>query len=145
VFSVRVFGGGEVNFFGTEFFLDNEPIDLTLDEEFVITDRNVTLTGILQDGSSIETSLNTVFGAFSGPNPDGASADARVTVTLVSPGLVEDFLGDINQDGVVDFGDIEPFVAVLISGDFLAEADINLDGEVNFEDIAPFVAILTDQ
>ena len=145
VFSVRVFSGGEVNFFGTEFFLDSEPIDLTLNEEFVITDRNVTLTGILQDGSSIETSLNTSFGGFFSSNPDGAAATARVTVTLVPdlPPLV--VLGDVDMNGAVEFADIPAVIAILQAGTFTAEADINLDEQVTFADIPGFIAILSAQ
>ena len=145
VFSIRVFTGGEVNFFGTEFFLDNVPIDLTLNEEFVITDRNVTLSGILQDGSSIETSLNTTFGGFFSANPDGAATGARVTVTLVPdlPPLV--VLGDVDMNGAVEFADIPAFIAILQAGTFTAEADINLDEQVTFADIPGFIAILSAQ
>ena len=83
IFAIRVFAGGEVNLFGTEFFIDGQALDLTFGEEFVITDRNVNLSGFLEDGSFIETDLNTVFGSFGGNNPDGAAAGARVTVTFV--------------------------------------------------------------
>ena len=72
-----------MNLFGTEFFIDGQALDLTFGEEFVITDRNVNLSGFLEDGSFIETDLNTVFGSFGGNNPDGAAAGARVTVTFV--------------------------------------------------------------
>ena len=121
------------------------PIDLTLNETFVITDRNVTLSGILQDGSSIETSLNTTFGGFFSANPDGAATGARVTVTLVpdlSPLVV---LGDVDMNGAVNFSDIAPFIAVLASGGLQAEADINLDEQVTFADIPGFIAILSAQ
>ena len=145
VFSVRVFAGGEVNFFGTEFFLDNQPIDLTLNQPIVITDRNVTLSGTLQDGSPIETSLNTTFGGFFSANPDGAAAGATVTVTLVPdlPPLV--VLGDVDMNGVVDFADIPAFIAILQAGTFTAEADIDLDEQVTFADIPGFIAILSAQ
>ena len=83
IFSVRVFDGGEVNFTGTEFFIDGTPIALTAGEEFVITDRDVNLSGTLADGSFFETDLNTTFGEFLGDNPDGAGPDATVTVTIV--------------------------------------------------------------
>jgi len=87
--AIRVFAGGEVNLFGTEFFIDGQALDLTVGEEFVITQRNVNLSGFLADGSFIETDLNTSFGAFGGANPDGAAAGARVTVTAVpEPGTV---------------------------------------------------------
>ena len=56
---------------------------------------------------------------------------------------IEFLLGDCNQDGVVDFLDIGPFVSVLSNGDFLAQADTNEDGVVDFLDIGPFIAILS--
>lgn len=81
--AIRVFAGGEVNLFGTEFFIDGQALDLTVGEEFLITERNVNLSGFLADGSFIETDLNTTFGPFGGANPDGAAVGARVTVTAV--------------------------------------------------------------
>ncbi len=56
-------------------------------------------------------------------------------------------LGDINEDGAVDFDDINPFVAVLTDpADATVQqrcaADANLDGYVSFDDINPFVALL---
>ena len=52
-------------------------------------------------------------------------------------------LGDINGDGVVNFLDITPFIALITTGEDQAEADINGDGNVNFLDITPFIALLT--
>ena len=52
-------------------------------------------------------------------------------------------VGDVNEDGVVNFMDIPPFIDILISGEFLPRADFNQDGAVNFLDIAPLVAILS--
>jgi len=60
-------------------------------------------------------------------------------VPVIDPTL----LGDVNQDGIVNFLDIAPFIAVLSGGGFQAEADTNQDGVVNFLDIAPFIGILT--
>jgi putative cofactor-binding repeat protein len=60
--------------------------------------------------------------------------------------------GDLNCDGSVSFGDINPFVLTLTNpaayeATFpncdLLNADINSDGTVNFGDINPFVALLT--
>ena len=51
-------------------------------------------------------------------------------------------LGDANINGVVDFLDIAPFIALLENNTFIAQADTNLDGFVNFLDISPFIAIL---
>lgn len=52
-------------------------------------------------------------------------------------------LGDVNQDGLVNLLDVEPFVMQLSNGTFQAEADINQDGIVNLLDVGPFVALLT--
>ena len=52
--------------------------------------------------------------------------------------------GDINGDGTINLLDVQPFVAILISGEFEAVADINGDGEVNLLDVEPFVLKLTN-
>ncbi len=62
--------------------------------------------------------------------------------------------GDLNCDGSVDFGDINPYVLALTDPaaygatfpacDIL-NADINSDGVVDFGDINPFVALMTGQ
>ena len=51
-------------------------------------------------------------------------------------------LGDCNQDGVVNFFDINPFIGFLAGNTFFEQADCNQDNVVNFFDIAPFIAIL---
>jgi len=54
-------------------------------------------------------------------------------------------LGDVDMNGVVDFADIVPFIAILQAGTFQAEADINEDGVVDFADIPLFIVILQGQ
>ena len=56
--------------------------------------------------------------------------------------LIDVLLGDASQNGVVDLGDIGPFVTILFSGGFLLEADIDGSGVVDLGDIGPFVDIL---
>jgi hypothetical protein len=60
--------------------------------------------------------------------------------------------GDLNCDGLVDFGDINPFVLRLSDpGGYVttypecpdANGDINGNGSVGFDDINPFVALLS--
>lgn len=62
-------------------------------------------------------------------------------------------VGDMNCDGLVDFGDINPFVMALSNPAGYAAAypncdirngDINGDGRVDFGDINPFVRLLTN-
>ncbi len=60
--------------------------------------------------------------------------------------------GDVNCDGAVNFGDINPFVLLLSDpvgwqnsypGCPMLNGDVNGDGNVGFGDINPFVALLT--
>jgi hypothetical protein len=52
----------------------------------------------------------------------------------------EPLLGDLNLDGDVDGLDVDPFVEVLLSGPYQAEADMNEDQVVNALDVDPFVS-----
>jgi len=126
--------GSQVNLIGSEFLVDGQPIDsLVPGEAFTITARSGALTGVLADGQSFSFRLNTGFSL------DGNfSSNAMLTVTL-SPTVI---LGDVNRDGTVTFSDISPFISVLSSGSFQAEADIDQDDAVTFADISPFIAIL---
>ncbi len=71
---------------------------------------------------------------------------------VVQGQFVSDNPGDLNCDGLVDFGDINPFVLALTDPAGYARAfrscnilngDINGDGLTNFGDINPFVRLLT--
>lgn len=62
-------------------------------------------------------------------------------------------IGDLNCDGEVDFGDINPFILALSNpAGYMAQfpdcdiknGDINQDGKVDFGDINPFVTLLTN-
>ena len=136
------FSGSQVNVFGSDFVLDGIPLDdrLTINNAFTILDRDVTLSGLLADGTEFSFVLNSVF---TNANPGGTfEPGATLTVTLVaSKGL----LGDVNLDGVVDFFDIAPFIAILADQMFQFEADIDGDQDVDFFDIAPFIEILAGQ
>jgi hypothetical protein len=61
-------------------------------------------------------------------------------------------IGDVNCDGSINFGDINPFVLVMTNlpgwlaaypGCPLSNADINQDSTVDFADINPFVTLLS--
>ena len=62
------------------------------------------------------------------------------SIAVTSPVL----LGDANCDNTVNFLDINPFIELLSSGNFKAQADLNMDGEVTFLDIAPFIQALAN-
>ena len=78
-------------------------------------------------------------------DPNGNSRAGESYVVFGRASLSDVLIGDVNQDGEVNFLDISPFISVLASSDFLDQADINRDGEVNFLDISPFIEELASQ
>jgi len=89
------------------------------------------------NGFIVEVSFQSPFGS-------GNAVDfslQRISVFTDSPVI----RGDVDMNGSVNFQDIPPFINILISGDFKAEADVNESGMVNFQDIPPFIAILIAQ
>ena len=79
-------------------------------------------------------------------NSNGSFASNWIAATP-TPGAFESefLLGDVNQDGLVNFLDISPFISLLGSGGFLAEADVDGSGDVDFLDISPFITLLSSQ
>ena len=106
--------------------------------------RAVGFDGVLQYDCNVNAALDACdIAAGTSPDLDGDGVpDECETVTP----------GDMNCDGLINFGDIDPFVLALTDPaqyaiDYPAcdagNADINGDGLVNFGDIDPFVALLT--
>jgi len=85
------------------------------------------------------------FGAFDAAGVVGvANNGVDITNVTISSLIASEFLlGDVNLDGAVDFLDIAPFITLLSTGEFQAEADTNEDGVVDFLDIAPFIVLLS--
>ena len=70
----------EINLFGSDFFLDGVPLDgLPINDAFRIFDRNVTLSGLLADGSAFTFDLNPIEKS----DEDYFDPRATLTVTLV--------------------------------------------------------------
>ena len=114
-----------------ELLADNDDFGESLFSQIVITpDANGEAT-IVVTGSD-DTALNGGYNAI---------GSYRLTLSVGT----EVLLGDANLDGVVDFLDITPFITLLTTNDFLAEADINGDGAVTFLDITPLIDILTSR
>lgn len=83
--------------------------------------------------------------------PGGATAQGYQPTDYVDMFQSSQLLGDLNCDGAVDFGDIDPFVLALTDpAGFAARypncpatnGDFNGNGRVDFGDIDPFVALL---
>lgn len=133
------FPGSVVNLRGSAFSIDGTPLDnLQLGQPVTITERDITLSGVLSDGQPFSFTL--AQGNSSALDHDFFSPNATLTVTLEASVL----LGDVNQDGSVTFFDIAPFIAALANGEFIAEADIDQNGIVDFFDIQPFIDILSN-
>ena len=54
-------------------------------------------------------------------------------------------IGDVNRDCLLNLLDIAPFIDLLSTGAFQAEADINGDLSVDLNDVMPFVTLLIGQ
>ena len=77
-------------------------------------------------------------------NVGGDETALQASISVESSGATPTvLLGDVDCNNVVDFLDIGPFVTLLTTDGFKAQADINLDGDVTFLDIGGFVTILT--
>lgn len=69
--------------------------------------------------------------------------DIGLIANIVAGGSIDETLpGDINGDGEVNLLDVQPFVDLIVSGQFQPEADINGDGKVNLKDVAAFVELI---
>jgi len=100
----------------------------------------VPLDAALNNASQIEI----IFSDFdSDGNGELELDNIEIVANAITPVLV--LVGDVNQDGVIDFGDIPAFIAALQAGTFQDEADCNRDGVVDFSDIPAFIAILIAQ
>jgi len=110
--------------------------------EIFRTDLNGTMLSSMYATSSL--TVDSAGGLYMGsgwPNNAGLGPAQIYKFTVGTPVC----RGDCNCDGVVDFGDINPFVAGLSGGTpcSVANCDVNGDGTVNFGDINPFVALLS--
>lgn len=79
-----------------------------------------------------------------------SSGDSAVATVTLDYGVLR---GDLNCDGAVTYGDINPFVRVLSNRSAwlvaypdcpVENADINWDGEISYGDINPFLALLSE-
>jgi len=79
--------------------------------------------------------LVSIFYSHTDPEADGPRI---ISLSVGEVEAVNCALGDVNQDGNVDFLDISPFITALSTGAFSCEADIDQNGTVDFLDISPF-------
>ena len=104
----------------------------------------------VRNWDELSTGMWTVKVADQGPDDFATWIDYRVKV--YGTAAAAPTAGDVNCDGAINYGDIDPFVMALTDPGHYAEmypecdrmrADVNGDGLVNNADIDPFVALLT--
>lgn len=75
-----------------------------------------------------------------------ANGQSGIAVATVDPeARVGSCPGDLDFNGVVDFGDNAPLLALLVTGSYEKEADFDFDGAVTFRDIPLFINFLAAQ
>jgi len=77
--------GSDLNVFGSDFAIDGNLVDLTSDDPFTITDRDVTLSGLLLDGSAFSYELGSANDFTSNVFIDSNSS---VTVSTALPSTI---------------------------------------------------------
>lgn len=126
--------GSITNIYGTSFQIDGvELTGLVLNEQFVVSDRNVVLTGILADGSPFEFDLDSTGHGSS----DYFHRDSILTVTLVDP-PAEPCLADVNGDGMLSPADFSAWINAFSTMGLAC--DQNSDGVCSPADFSAWVA-----
>ena len=139
---VRIGNNGKVVWFG-----EWDDPDTDRNSGLFVDDTLVVQSGVTEiDGLTVE-SVKDIQDSFA-MSSDGGWVIFEAALTngiegVFSIELNNVRLGDVNQDGVVNLLDVSPFVDLVSTGGFLAEADVNCDGVVDLLDVAPFVQILS--
>ena len=128
--------------------LNTNPVNVdVVDNTLYVVGNSPTPTLTTIDISVLSSPVVQTTALPAGSNPLGVAAtETNVVIADSNLGvLVESLLllGDVNRSGDVNFLDIFPFIEVLSTSGFQAEADIDQNGVVNFLDIAPFIEILS--
>ena len=71
---------------------------------------------------------------------DGSEGSIALNGSFIATPVL---LGDVNQDGAINFLDLSPFIGLLSNDEYQAEADIDESGELNFADIGGFIGLLS--
>lgn len=124
----------------------------------VVIDLDADLYRVYYGGAELGTAASWTAGVYGGGGGALDVAAMDLYANGSSPVYYDDFdlrpvlRGDLNCDGAVGFGDINPFVKRLSAPAAYAEAfplcadangDLNANGTVGFDDINPFVALLS--
>ena len=123
-------------------FTNNAPLVVT-DTYATFTQTNIAPPGAVSLRAVI--AIQSFGGGADGSNSNSGALFIDDTSIMGSLPAMTVIKGDADMDGDVDFADIPAFIAILQSGDFVAEADADCDLDVDFADIPAFIAILQGQ
>lgn len=135
---VPISGGLGEKEFGTEFVEFEDGPSQTVTLQWASYCDAADVAGISRLWGGVHISADDFAGRIMGATI-GVDAYQFAVINLFEANLV---LGDSNCDGVVDFQDISPFIAVLVSGQYSIKSDTNRNGSVEFADIPPFISML---
>jgi hypothetical protein len=113
--------------------------DITITADLSAATYSLDIEGNAVHGLPFAEAVTTLGAVNFGPN--SAFQTIYVDNVEISYGL-EPMLGDVNGDGAVNGLDVDPFVALVLSGAYQVEADCNFDTEVNGLDVDCFVALV---
>jgi hypothetical protein len=138
--------GATIDTFTRTVLIADVPADFTLDPPF---SGSVGVNTTTFDMFALHATTG-AFGGTDGPAMGSSAVGeanngidiSNVTITFVDSTDAGVLKGDVNLDGSVTFLDISPFIMLLSSNAFQAEADCDCDGDLDFLDIQPFIDIL---
>ena len=130
----------------TQIPLGTNPINVDVFDDTLYVAGNAPGTMTVIDVTDVSSPVVETFGLPAGAGPLGvASNGTHLVIADEFLGVLVDVLfvpGDVNRDGLVNLLDVGPFVDVLSTGEFQAEADLDQSGAVNLLDVQPFVDLL---
>jgi hypothetical protein len=123
---------------GTEVNLDDP---LMINDVPLLTDKT-TVSGLPTRAAAISGSGSELALFFEAETNGGTEAYVFDNIQIIGETGSEVLLGDVNLDSDVNGLDVDPFVGLVTSGGYQAEADMNQDDAVNGLDVDPFVAAI---
>jgi hypothetical protein len=115
------------------------------------TEWNIDLKDFADKGINLAdvNSIAIGFGDRDNPQPGGAGKMYFDDIRLYRPRFIPrkgtPIVADFNNDGIVDFGDLEIMTGEWLAGDPDIAVDLNADGTIDFEDYAVLAEAWLDE
>lgn len=139
--TIRALAGSRINITGTAFALNGVPVVLTPGVATTLTQRNMTLTATLADGSAFDWFLRSFDPGF--PTPDVAVTSATIRLTLLPTACSA---ADLSPAlGTLDINDVLAFADGFAAGAALADLFPTGGGDGTFDinDVLVFAGLFS--